>query len=288
MLRRSLLGLAMRVAIAVCFALSVAASSAQTISPASPPEAASPPASPQTVSPQPAASSEPSASYPKRLTLWHLVHDLCVPGSRRGDPKPCTDVTLPDGREAQGYVVLKDRRGVAQYLVMPTILISGIEDARLLSPATPDYFAPAWRAKALVEERLGAKLAREDVAIAVNSSYGRTQDLLHLHVDCLRADIRDRLRQSQPGYRWHKITLSGHRYYARRLGEDSKVSPFRLLAQGLHVKPEDMGAWTLVLTGAAFADNKPDFILLAGKANPLLANFASGEELQDHDCKRNG
>lgn len=228
----------------------------------------------------------------KRLTLWHIVHEQCVPNQTgKADPAPCADVVLPNGDAADGHVVLKDRKGDAQYLVMPTELISGIEDGRVLARETPNYFTYAWQTKTLVEERLGKKLAREDVSIAVNSAYGRTQDLLHLHVDCVRVDVREALRIALPhiSYHWSRkpLSLGGHRYYARRLdGEDSlKASPFRILAQGLHVMPKDMGAWTLVMTGARFADGKNGFVLLADKANALTGNVGSGEELQDHDCK---
>jgi CDP-diacylglycerol pyrophosphatase len=228
----------------------------------------------------------------KRQALWTIVHDRCVPGQiDKNDPAPCAAVVLPNGDPAQGHVVLKDRKGDAQYLVMPTELISGIEDSHVLALETPNYFTYAWQAKALVEERLGKKLAREDVSIAVNSAYGRTQDLLHLHVDCVRTDVREALHVALPkiGYHWSRkpIALGSHHYYTLRLdGEDSlKASPFRLLAQGLHVKAKDMGAWTLVVTGAHFADGKNGFVLLADKANTALGNVGSGEELQDHDCK---
>ncbi|MFL5335471.1 MAG: CDP-diacylglycerol diphosphatase [Geminicoccaceae bacterium] len=52
--------------------------------------------------------------------LWKIVHGRCVPNQRlHGDPSPCTMVELRGG-VARGYAVLKDRRGVAQYLLIPT------------------------------------------------------------------------------------------------------------------------------------------------------------------------
>jgi CDP-diacylglycerol pyrophosphatase len=44
-----------------------------------------------------------------------------------------------------------------------------------------------------------------------------------------------------------------------------------------------MGAWTLVMAGVEVA-GRPGFVLLAGRADPLHGEFASGEVLQDHDC----
>jgi CDP-diacylglycerol pyrophosphatase len=222
--------------------------------------------------------------------LWQIVHDHCLTDERdHGNPSPCTEVSITAGIN-RGYAVLKDRDGVSQYLVMPTIRITGIEDAQLLRPDATDYFSPAWRVRQLVAQRLVRTLTRADVGIAVNSIYGRTQDLLHLHVDCINADVRDALRRAAPaiGHHWgrHPIMLDGHRYRAIRVDGDDLVAadPFRLLAQGLSVGPGDMGAWTLLLAGMDFPDGKPGFLLLAARAEPSAGFSGSAEELQDHSC----
>jgi CDP-diacylglycerol pyrophosphatase len=222
--------------------------------------------------------------------LWHIVSEHCIPDQRdRGNPAPCAKVSVADGIQA-GYVVLKDRVGKSQYLVMPTIMITGIEDPQLLTPGAPDYFTPAWSARKFVAKRLGTGLAREDVGIAINSLYGRTQDLLHLHVDCLRTDVRDALRLAAPtiGHHWvrHALILNGYHYRAVRVDGDDAVAanPFRLLSKGLHVRQSDMGAWTLVLAGMDYPDGPPGFVLLAARANPAAGYKGSGEDLQDHAC----
>jgi len=223
--------------------------------------------------------------------LWHIVNDSCVPSQlRSGDPSPCTSVSITAGRD-RGYVVLKDRVGTGQYLVMPTILVSGIEDPLLTRPGAPDYFTPAWGARRLVAARFGRALAREDIGIAVNSRYGRSQDLLHLHVDCLRRDVRDALRRDMTdiGTIWSRrpMALAAHRYYVIWVDGDETVeaNPFALLAKRLHVRPADMGAWTILLSGAHFS-GKPGFILLAAHADPATSDNGSAEILLDHDCMR--
>jgi len=172
---------------------------------------------------------------------------------------------------------------------MPTVDITGIEDARLLAEGAPNYFAEAWRAQTYVDARIGKTLPRQDMAVSVNSLYGRSQDLLHLHIDCLTPQSVAALAADLPriGRRWSSapLTLSGHPYYAIRLGgDDPPADPFHVLAAGMPGAAKAMGAWTLVLAGATFDGAAPGFILLAGRADPAHADFASGEELQDHDC----
>ncbi len=222
--------------------------------------------------------------------LWDIVHGQCVPDlQKHGDPKPCAMVTL-DGGVEQGYAVLKDLRGPAQFLLIPTARISGIEDPKLLGPDTPNYFAAAWQARSHVEKRLGRSLPRDSVSLAVNSMFARSQNQLHIHIDCIRADVRDALREHarRIGDQWapFDMPLAGHRYMAVRvLGEElGEANPFKLLANGMPGAKEDMGRHTLVVTGATFADGGPGFIILDDHADPSAGDRGRGEDLQDHAC----
>jgi len=229
-----------------------------------------------------AARADPSA-------LWHIVHDRCVPNQmRHGDPAPCALVDLSQG-EARGYVVLKDRVGATQFLVLPTARIGGIESPALRAPDAPDYFEDAWRARRFVRAQAKAPLERSDLSLAVNSVHGRMQNQLHIHVDCLRRDVRDALTRHRDAitetWRPLPVPLAGHTYIARRLiaPDLSGVNPFRLLAESAPGASAAPGDDTLVIAGAAFG-GRPGFILLADRADLVRGDFASGEELQDHDC----
>lgn len=226
---------------------------------------------------------------PNPDALWDIVHGACVPNMQaHGDPAPCAMVALQDGI-GRGYAALKDLRGVAQYLLIPTARVSGIEDPALLAPGAPNYFAAAWRIRHLVDARLGRRLPRDGVSLAINSAYGRTQNQFHIHVDCIRADVRDALRiqAADIGDRWMPlpVPLGGWRYRARRvLGADlGPADPFVLLAEGVPGARQEMGRHTLVVVGAAFAGS-PGFVLLDHRADLAAGDRASGEELQDHGC----
>lgn len=216
--------------------------------------------------------------------LWHIVHDRCVPDEQdRQDPAPCAAVD-----PAHGYAVLKDIVGNTQFLLIPTARVGGIEDKAILAPDAPNYWDAAWQARRLVEQRAGHALPRDDIALAINSVSGRTQDQLHIHVDCIRPDVRAALAQHQAeiGPQWTEfpVPLAGHQYRAMRLsGADlGGTNPFRLLAAG--VPQAEMAEHTLVLAGASFAPGQPGFFLLDDRADLAAGDRGSGESLQDHDC----
>ena len=230
----------------------------------------------------PARAADPSA-------LWRIVHERCVPDEvQHHDPAPCALVDLAEG-EARGYVVLKDLVGQTQFLVLPTARVTGIESPALLAPDAPDYLADAWAARRFLEQRVTVPLPRDAISLAVNSQFGRSQNQLHIHVDCVREDVRAALQAARDriGERWQSFPtpLAGHAYLARRLPSPdlAGVNPFLLLAEAAPEARTHMGSYTLFLAGADFAGT-PGFILLADRAEPALGDFGSSEALQDHGC----
>jgi CDP-diacylglycerol pyrophosphatase len=218
--------------------------------------------------------------------LWRIVHGQCVPDQRaHSDPAPCAEVSL-----AGGWAVLKDRRGATQFLLIPTARVTGIEDPAVLAPDTPNYWQAAWAARGEVLARAGRVLPRDALSLAINAPTGRSQNQLHIHIDCLRPDVRDALRAALPqlGPDWAPlgVTLAGHRYMARRLenADLDGVNPFRLLAAAPQVGAGGIGTWTLVVAGAHLPDGKDGFVLLADHADLAAGDRGNGEELQDHDC----
>jgi CDP-diacylglycerol pyrophosphatase len=221
--------------------------------------------------------------------LKHFVMDECIPHQvQSDDPSPCALVDLSHGQGA-GSVIFYESSHRTQYLVMPTADISGIEDSALLRPGVPNLFAIGWAQRGRVADRLGHALAREDVSLAINSRWARSQNLLHIHLDCLRRDVRDLLaaNRSAVGTGWtaFPVPLAGHRYRAQRLSEADLLAldPFRRLAATLKDPASEMGAHTLILVGETFPDG-PGFLLLDDHVDLLQHDLAGGESLQDHDC----
>jgi CDP-diacylglycerol pyrophosphatase len=216
--------------------------------------------------------------------LWDIVYGQCVPAQLTAHrPAPCAHADL-----AGGYAVLKDLVGATQFLLIPTARVAGIESPEVLAWNAPNYFADAWRARAYVEHRAGRGLPRDWLSLAVNSAAARSQSQLHIHVDCVRADVRQALathaRAIGPTWSTFPVPLAGQQYRAIAVPGDGLdgVNPFRLLADGL-TGGDVMGAQTLVAVGSAGLDGAPGFVLLAGRADAADPGSGHGEDLQDHD-----
>jgi CDP-diacylglycerol pyrophosphatase len=232
----------------------------------------------------------PAGARADPSALWKIVSGQCVPHEQaERDPSPCASVDLAEGAD-KGFVVLKDRDGIAQFLLIPTARIGGIEDPMILDPNATNYWDAAWQARYFVGGRVQTSLPRDAIALAINSSVGRTQDQLHIHIDCIRPDVRKTLAENldKIGSVWapFPIPLAGHSYQSIRIDHETLdgTNPFRVLADGDPQTGGDISKHTLVLVGETFADGSEGFVLLDDQANLAIGDHASGEQLEDHTC----
>ncbi|XTZ38304.1 CDP-diacylglycerol diphosphatase [Salmonella enterica] len=217
-----------------------------------------------------------------RNALRQIVIEQCLPNARQhNSPAPCEQVN-----QASGYVLMKDRNGPLQYLLMPTYRINGTESPLLLNAHTPNFFWQGWQSREVMSKKHGAPVPDNAIALTINSRIGRTQDHLHIHISCLRSDVREQLNvnAARISSRWLPFpgSLRSHQYLARRVTEAELVqrSPFLMLAEEVPEAKAHMGRFALAM--AQQADGS--FILLATERNLLALNPASAEELQDHQC----
>lgn len=221
-----------------------------------------------------------------RNALWRIAHERCVRDEmQHHDPKPCAKVDLGGG-EAKGYVILKDIRGKTQFLLIPTRKISGIESPAALAADLPNYFADAWANRSFVEARAGHALAWNAMGLAINAASARSQDQMHIHIDCVREDVRDALakHQDEIAAQWAELPfdLAGRRYVARRLSQNELAAqdPFKLVAE-LSAAKSDMAEETLAMLGVTFGKDD-GFVLLASHAES--GHGGHSEDLLDHSC----
>jgi CDP-diacylglycerol pyrophosphatase len=225
-----------------------------------------------------------------RNALWTIAHDKCVPDEvKNHNPAPCVLVNLTGG-EAEGYAILKDLRGATQFLLIPTRKISGLESPDILAPDLPNYWLDAWENRAFVAARAGHDLAFDMIGLAVNSAQARSQDQLHIHMDCVRPDVRALLHahitEFGPAWRELSVPLAGQSYFARRLTATDLASqdPFKLFFDSVYEARESASEDTLALIGAIFPSGQKDFVFLAARGNPDKGVRGHAEDLLDHDC----
>jgi CDP-diacylglycerol pyrophosphatase len=220
--------------------------------------------------------------------LWQIVSEQCVPESH--DPSLHNTCAFVD--PVQGYAVLKDIHGIGQHLLIPTDRITGIESPRLTQPGLPNYWRDAWEARSYVERAIHTPLSREDVGLAINSTSGRTQNQLHIHIDCMDPAVVAALgaQKGSISEQWQALAvpLDGHRYRARLITDATlaHTDPFELLLADVQSRGVSMADQTLLLTGTTLANGQPAFILLNDQVNGL--DRASAEELLDHACQLRG
>lgn len=213
--------------------------------------------------------------------LWQIISEKCVPNmAKSGNPAPCQQVNT-----AQGYVTLKDLNGPLQYLLMPIEKITGMESPIILEPTTPNLFAVAWQQRGLLAKKRGEPIADSALSLAINAQYGRSQNQLHIHISCLRPDVRQQLDNltTRLNDQWQSATLQKHHYLIRTLStaELAQQSAFIRLAEEVPNARMEMGKYGLAL--AELPDGR--LALLALERNWLKLNSGSAEELQDHNCK---
>jgi CDP-diacylglycerol pyrophosphatase len=130
-------------------------------------------------------------------------------------------------------------------------------------------------------------LPREDLSLAINSPYARTQNQLHIHVDCVRAAVAEALRTHADQIRDTWTAFAPHigraPYRVMRIPtlQQPGANPFQLLE---HAQP-DMSHEALAVVGATLPGGLPGFYLLETRADPHIPLSGNAEELQDHDCK---
>ncbi|HEY4467522.1 MAG TPA: CDP-diacylglycerol diphosphatase [Klebsiella sp.] len=214
--------------------------------------------------------------------LRKIVLQQCVPNQQQNqDPAPCAEVNLKGG-----YVLLKDRNGPLQYLLMPTYRINGTESPLLLDHLTPNFFWQAWQGREIMSQHRGSAVSDDAISLAINSRSGRTQNHFHIHISCLRPDVRVQLdnEASAISRRWLPLRggLMGHEYLARRVTEKelAQRSPFLMLAAEVPEARKHMGRFALAMA----KQSDGSLVLLATERNLLTLNRASTEEIQDHSC----
>jgi len=187
-----------------------------------------------------------------------------------------------------GDVVLRDKKKElkpSRLLLIPTAEISGIECAILARPGSINYFERAWNQHERIFELLNCNscVDRTAIGLAVNATGPRHIDQLHIHIDCVQKDVRDRLASEEshiPSDGWWRFKggkLDG--VWAQAVVHDSLAgtNPFaraKDLAQRFKLRSGD---YSLAVIGAPFGAGARGFAI-------LVSDHAAAEEWLDPSC----
>lgn len=209
-----------------------------------------------------------------RDALRTIVQEQCLTHwLQQRSPLPCE-------RVGEGFAVLADRKGGAHFLLIPTRTIAGIESPEVLEPGAPNYFEAAWQARDQLAAKIGHDVPRGAVGLALNPKHARSQDQLHIHIECLRTDVAASL-QAASGHvtgAWSPVSVAGSHYDALRvMGKDlGAANPFRLLVDQPPQANAALEDYSLIVAGMQFKEG-PGFVVLAGTG-------LAGELLLDSGC----
>jgi CDP-diacylglycerol pyrophosphatase len=214
--------------------------------------------------------------------LWKIVDLRCVPSQQAtGTPGQCTTVDLD-----KHYVILKDIVGRSQHLLIPTDRITGIESPLIVAPDAQNYWDDAWASRLYVEKSVKRTLPDNELGLEINSQYRRSQNQLHIHIDCMHGNVSDALarhaKDTPDAWRWD--TLDGQRYRIMRVTSLARASnPFRVVARD-NPNSAAMAMQTILVTGAGPSAGKDGWLIVN---SALDADKGSGtaEGLLDHACR---
>ena len=227
----------------------------------------------------------------KSDALWGVVDKVCrVNYQQKHDPAPCAQIYSPTHDRRSAFTVIQNPRFHAHFILVPNARMSGIESPVLLEKDAPDYFGYAWTMRYRLAYEYGRPVPDDVLGLALNSAYGRSQNQLHIHLTCLREDVRRQLKAERPyiGREWTLLPdlLLRHPFYAKRIEQPALigVNPIKSLADKFHLTPEQLAYYGVAVVPTTF-ENQPGFILLATRVGMGERNRASVESLLDKRCE---
>lgn len=230
-----------------------------------------------------------------RLTERYCgVVQLCAANyAVTGASFPCLAVDTGRGSN-RGDVILRAPNDKTQVLVVPIAKTEAVKGA-MHSWKEPNFFQDAWRARKYVIAAAHHRLADHDIGLALNARPMRSQDQLHIHVDCVAQVTTNQLRRHDdevyPG-QWSKLRfpLMGRYYWAMRLSSDLGRNDVVALAADLfELSPGAFESIGLAVIPRLVEKEPLGFYLLADQYIPHRdPNGGYGEALLDHTCSADG
>ncbi|GJD98070.1 putative CDP-diacylglycerol pyrophosphatase [Methylobacterium iners] len=230
-----------------------------------------------------AAGAAQAVPDPSRNVLWTALQGCILAKQTLGRTFPCLAVDLGD-KERPGTAVLRAPGQPTHTVVIPTAHVAGLEAPELQGPNGIAYWRAALAARSYVTDALRGQLSLQDVGMAVNSAGGRSQDQLHIHLDCVDLSTRAALQQFGRNVteQWSPLPvgLHGSRFFAMRIPA-AKADSFNPFVALMHLPGRQtiLRATSLAVISTPQEEVNQGFYVLAYRSPGSHA-----EKLLDHTC----
>lgn len=214
-----------------------------------------------------------------RDSLWRNVQERClIP------PTPShADCVIVD--RAQGFVLYKDMIGASHYLVIPDQAVAGVDDPRVWQDGQRNAWAFGWQARDTVGKAVGHPLPDTLLGLAINARTSRSQDQLHIHLDCISERARDFLASGDIGTQWRDLKFNGKPVRARLIPTEQpslSVNPFNLVRQDVG---GDIGDRGVFLTYVKPASGAAGFVVVDEPVDKAAGGNGHASDFLDRGCK---
>jgi CDP-diacylglycerol pyrophosphatase len=172
------------------------------------------------------------ASLFGRNALWKNVQERCL----KPDAPRHPDCAAVD--RDKGLVLYKDAIGRSHFLVIPDRPMRGVDDIGAWEDGTPNQWAFGWDARAFVGKARGQALPDSMLGLAINAKASRSQDQLHIHLDCISTQARDFVSGAGApiGTTWTDLQFRGKpvkAIFVPSASASMSVNPFLLIKRRL-------------------------------------------------------
>jgi CDP-diacylglycerol pyrophosphatase len=197
---------------------------------------------------------------------------------------PCLEVTQDKGKDAPGVAILRSPWSTTHTLVVPTRQVIGIEAPELLKAPAETYWEAAIAARRFVVSAAHDRIRTDQVGLAVNSKGSRTQDQLHIHVDCARGDVLSALRAHDQDFtsEWRLLHfwVDESRFFGLRVTA-AQMASSNIFARLMHLPGyrKDLSAVSVAVFSADPTARPESFYVLA-----IWGPGSQTERLLDHTC----
>lgn len=216
--------------------------------------------------------------------LWRNVQQRCLV-STAAHPD-CAQVD-----QSRGLVLYKDAIGKSHYLVIPARTVTGVDDAKAWDGAGANPWAFGWAARGIVGQSLGKAVPDDMLGLAINSRTSRSQDQLHIHLDCISTAARALVNGAAGpiGTGWTALRLDGKPVRAMFVPASAPVlavDPFQLVRDGAKgsatAPPPDRGIFVTYMDDR---QGRAGFVVVDQPVDAAAGSNGHASDFLDRRCR---